>query len=53
LVPYRSIKLEDDNRYGPTGEVFKATNIIGRVLEMNKLKRLKENDILYIREYHE
>ncbi|BDC36094.1 MAG: methanogenesis marker 3 protein [Candidatus Methanoliparum thermophilum] len=47
------IKLEDDNRYGPTGEVFKATNIIGRVLEMNKLKRLKENDILYIREYHE
>jgi len=47
------IKLENDEKYGPSGETFKATNIIGRLLEIDKLKKLKEKDVLYIRDYHE
>lgn len=44
------IKLDDDEKYGPSGETFQATNIIGKMLDIDKLKDLKENDILYIRE---
>ena len=47
------IKLDDDEKYGPSGETFQATNIIGRMLDIDKLRDLKENDLLYIREYHE
>ena len=32
------IKLVVDKRYGPSGEKFEATNVIGRVLEPEKLK---------------
>jgi UPF0288 family protein (methanogenesis marker protein 3) len=44
------IKLEEDERYGPSGESFKATNIIGRLIDLEKLGMLKEGDYLYIRE---
>ena len=44
------IRLEEDRRYGPSGEKFEATNIIGRVLEPEKLKNVKEGETIYIRE---
>ena len=44
------IKLEEDERYGPSGEGFKATNIIGRLIDLEKLGALKEGDYLYTRE---
>lgn len=44
------VKLVDDDRYGPTGEKFECTNIIGKVLEPERLKSIKVGDIIYIRE---
>ncbi len=44
------VKLTDDERYGPTGEKFECTNIIGKVLEPERLKNIKVGDIVYIRE---
>lgn len=46
------IKLLDDERYGPTGEKFECTNIIGKVLEPERLKYFKVGDIIYIREVY-
>jgi putative methanogenesis marker protein 3 len=44
------IKLIDDEKYGPTGEKFECTNVIGKVLEPERLKDFKVDDIIYIRE---
>lgn len=44
------VKLMDDDKYGPTGEKFECTNIIGKVLEPERLKGMKTDDIIYIRE---
>lgn len=44
------VKLTDDDRYGPTGEKFECSNIIGKVLEPERLRGIKEGDIIYIRE---
>ncbi|MDD1673217.1 MAG: methanogenesis marker 3 protein, partial [Methanomicrobiales archaeon] len=44
------VRLSDNSEFGPTGEVFEATNIIGTILEPEKLKKLKENEILYVKE---
>lgn len=44
------IKLAEDKRYGPSGEKFEATNIIGRVLEPEKLKDVQEGETIYIME---
>ena len=43
-------KLVDDKRYGPSGEKFEATNIIGRVLDPEKLKDVLEGETVYIKE---
>ncbi|WP_292485063.1 methanogenesis marker 3 protein [Methanohalobium sp.] len=48
---YIGVKTEDDDMFGPTGEKFSSTNIIGRVLDIEKLKNLKDGDIMYIIEY--
>jgi UPF0288 family protein (methanogenesis marker protein 3) len=42
------VKLEDDDMFGPTGEKFTSTNIIGRILEPEKLKGMKDGDIMYV-----
>ena len=42
------VKLEDDDLFGPTGEKFTSTNIIGRILEPEKLKGMKDGDIMYV-----
>lgn len=44
------IRLSDNSEFGPTGEVFDATNVIGTVLEPEKLKGVKEKEMIYIRE---
>ncbi|OUJ18108.1 Peptidyl-prolyl cis-trans isomerase (rotamase) cyclophilin family [Methanonatronarchaeum thermophilum] len=45
------IRLEDSERYGPTGEGFKATNIAGKVVKgLDKLRELGDGDTLYIKE---
>lgn len=44
------VKTIDDERYGPTGEKFYATNIIGKVMDPEKLGDLKQGDIIYVME---
>jgi putative methanogenesis marker protein 3 len=44
------VRLSDNSEFGPTGEPFEATNIVGIVLEPEKLQKLRENETLYIRE---
>ncbi|MFH1323240.1 MAG: methanogenesis marker 3 protein [Methanobacteriota archaeon] len=44
------VKLTDDTKYGPTGEKFECTNIIGKVIHPERLKGVKAGDIVYIRE---
>ena len=44
------VKLADDDLFGPTGEKFSSTNIIGRVIDPEKLKGVKEGDVVYVSE---
>ena len=44
------VKLTDDEKYGPTGEKFECTNIIGKVIQPERLKGIKVGDVVYIRE---
>ena len=44
------VRTSDNNEFGPTAEPFEGTNIIGRVIDVGKLKNFKEGDIVYIRE---
>ncbi|MDK2892954.1 MAG: hypothetical protein PWQ49_1346 [Methanohalophilus sp.] len=44
------VKTVDDNLFGSTGEKFSSTNIIGKVLEPEKLENLEEGDTMYIME---
>jgi putative methanogenesis marker protein 3 len=44
------VKLVEDKRYGPSGEKFEATNIVGKVLDPEKLRDLAEGDVIYVLE---
>jgi putative methanogenesis marker protein 3 len=44
------VKLADDKRYGPSGEKFEATNIIGKVLDLEKLRDVKDDEVIYVLE---
>ena len=44
------VKLEDDDLFGPTGEKFSSTNIIGRIIDPEKLKGIKKGDAIYVTE---
>ncbi len=45
------VRFEDNDEYGPTGEPFNGTNIIGEIVEgLNYLENCKEGDIVYVRE---
>ncbi|KAF5418377.1 MAG: hypothetical protein C5S49_01815 [Candidatus Methanogaster sp.] len=44
------VKLDDDLRYGPSGEKFAYTNIIGRVIDLDKLQDIGEGDTIYVTE---
>ncbi|KKH48424.1 methanogenesis marker 3 protein [Methanosarcina sp. 1.H.A.2.2] len=41
-------RLVDDDLFGPTGEKFSSTNIIGRIVEPERLKGIEEGDAIYI-----
>jgi UPF0288 family protein (methanogenesis marker protein 3) len=43
-------RLVDDDLFGPTGEKFSSTNIIGRIIEPERLKGIEEGDAIYISE---
>lgn len=44
------VRLSDNSEFGPTGEPFEATNLVGIFLEPEKLHNLREKETLYIRE---
>lgn len=47
------VKFVDDKRYGPSGEKFESTNIIGRIIDLDKLVPIKEGDKIYLMEVKE
>ena len=44
------VRLSANREFGPTSEPFEGTNIIGRVIDTDKLKDVKERQMVYIRE---
>ncbi|WP_088335935.1 methanogenesis marker 3 protein [Methanopyrus sp. KOL6] len=48
------VRLEDSEEYGPTGETFEGTNVIGRVVEgLDRLREMDQSDMghtVYVRE---
>jgi putative methanogenesis marker protein 3 len=44
------VRLSANKEFGPTSEPFEGTNIIGRVIDTQKLKKVKERETVYIRE---
>lgn len=44
------IRLAPNSEFGPTSEPFEGTNLIGTVIDVGKLKRMKEGTIVHIRE---
>jgi putative methanogenesis marker protein 3 len=44
------VRLSANKEFGPTSEPFEGTNIIGRVIDTEKLKHIKEREKVYIRE---
>lgn len=44
------VKLGDDDLFGPTGEKFSSTNIIGKIVNPEKLKGIKKGDAIYVSE---
>lgn len=44
------VRLSENTEFGPTSEPFEGTNLIGTVIDTEKLKALKEGQTVYIRE---
>ena len=44
------VRTTDNSEFGPTSEPFEGTNLIGKVLDLPKLREFKETDIVFIRE---
>ena len=44
------VRLSTNREFGPTSEPFEGTNIIGRVIDTEKLKKVREKETVYIRE---
>jgi UPF0288 family protein (methanogenesis marker protein 3) len=44
------VRLGDDELFGPTGERFSSTNIVGRMIDPEKLLGVKEGDAIYVTE---
>jgi putative methanogenesis marker protein 3 len=43
------VRLSANKEFGPTSEPFEGTNILGRVIDTEKLKKVKEKETVYIR----
>ncbi|HID47119.1 MAG TPA: methanogenesis marker 3 protein [Methanococcaceae archaeon] len=51
LKGYIGVRFSPNDKYGPTGETFEATNIVGRVVKnIEVLKKAKVGDEVYIYE---
>ena len=44
------VRLSTSPEFGPTSEPFEGTNLIGEVIDIGKLRRMKEGKTVYIRE---
>jgi putative methanogenesis marker protein 3 len=44
------VRLSASKEFGPTSEPFEGTNVIGRVIDTDKLKKVREKETVYIRE---
>jgi putative methanogenesis marker protein 3 len=44
------VRISANKEFGPTSEPFEGTNIIGRVIDTDKLKKVREKETVYIRE---
>ncbi len=44
------VRLSANKEFGPTSEPFEGTNIIGRIIDTEKLKKVREKETVYIRE---
>ena len=44
------VRASDNSEFGPTSEPFSGTNMIGKVVDMEKLGSLKEGDMVFFRE---
>lgn len=45
------VRFEDNDEYGPTGEPFNGTNIIGSIVKgLESLEKFKEGDLVYVAE---
>jgi UPF0288 family protein (methanogenesis marker protein 3) len=44
------VRTTDNSEFGPTSEPFEGTNVVGRVLEPEKLKEYQEKETVFIRE---
>jgi putative methanogenesis marker protein 3 len=44
------IRLGESREFGPTSEPFEGTNLLGTVVDIGKLKHIREKEIVYIRE---
>jgi putative methanogenesis marker protein 3 len=43
------VRFEDNDEFGPTGEPFGGTNIVGKVVEgLENLEKFKEGDVVYV-----
>ncbi len=47
------VRVVENKEYGPTGEPFGGTNIIGTIIDMEKLPLMKEGKVIYFREVKE
>jgi putative methanogenesis marker protein 3 len=44
------VRFSANREFGPTSEPFEGTNMIGRIIDTAKLKKVKERENVYIRE---
>lgn len=50
---YIGVRTEDNDQFGPTGEPFESTNIVGKIVSnIDSLNKLKEGNILYVHEVY-
>jgi UPF0288 family protein (methanogenesis marker protein 3) len=43
------VRFENNDEFGPTGEPFQGTNIVGNIVKgIENLEKFKEGDIVYV-----
>jgi putative methanogenesis marker protein 3 len=47
------VRTSENSEFGPTSEPFSGTNVMGRVVDLQKLSGLKEGDMVYFREVYQ